>query len=73
VSRLGRILRSAKVIENPLDERGLFDARDDPKTPAAAQTRLDVDSKHALQALRPGHRRVAWQALFALSSPAGPG
>jgi hypothetical protein len=40
------------VGENLLDHRGVFDAGDDPKHPAAGRTGLDVDAEDAFEALR---------------------
>jgi hypothetical protein len=37
----------AKVIEHPLNDRLLLDARNDPELPAAAPTALNINRKHA--------------------------
>lgn len=49
---------AAEVVENPLDDLRILDARDHPQLPAAAFASLDVDGKDAPQALRPGQRAL---------------
>ena len=60
-ARLGGIagrLLAVEVIEYSLDDSRFLDAGDHPQPAAASPTPLDVDRKHALQALVPAHRPV---------------
>jgi len=57
-SPIERLAHSAEVIENPLDDGGLLDARHHPKLAAAAPAGFDVDHEDALEPLRPSHRPV---------------
>jgi hypothetical protein len=40
---IGRVAFAAEVLQNPLDDGCILDARDHPKLPAAAAAGLDVD------------------------------
>ena len=42
-SPIERLAHAAEVIENPLDDGGLLDARNHPKLAAAAPVGFDVD------------------------------
>ena len=48
-----------EMIENFLDHRRIFDARDHLDRTTTLAAGLDIDLKHALQPLRPCHRDVA--------------
>ena len=53
--------------ENPLDQRRVFDARDDLDSPTAAPTALDLDREHAFEPLHPAHRHMRGRrSLFSL-------
>jgi hypothetical protein len=63
-----------EVFENLPDDGGVLDAGEDAHPAAAAETGLDVDAKHALQAVRPElSRRLSEEVPLgcALSSAAG--
>ncbi len=46
-----------QMIQDPLDDRRVFDARDDLDRSSALRAGLDIDPKHTLEALRPAHCR----------------
>jgi len=52
-----------KMRQNPPDDRRVLDAGNDLHRPAAALASLDIDAKHALESLRPGHGPGAALAL----------
>lgn len=57
-----RLLQRAVLLEvgeDGADGGGLLDAGDDPHGAATVNAGADVDAKHALQALRPGHQAAA--------------
>ena len=57
--QLGGGLFVLPMRQNPLDHRRVFDASDDLDLPRAPLAGFDVDIKHPLQPLHPGHRLVA--------------
>jgi hypothetical protein len=68
-ARMRPILRLAvapEVLENPLDDGRILDARDHPQLPATAAAGLDVDGKDTLEALRPGQRPLLDTAPLSL-------
>ena len=58
----GVLLRAWAVIElrqDAFDHRRIFNARNHLHRPATGLADLELNLEHALQSLRPGHRRVA--------------
>ena len=43
------------MVEDALDDGGVFDAGDDPEVGAASIADIEVDVEHAFQAPGPGH------------------
>jgi hypothetical protein len=57
MGRIGRRYIASEVLQYPLDDGWILDARNHPQLPAAASADLDVDREHPLQAL--GLARIA--------------
>ena len=49
---------AGQVIQDPLDHRRVFDTRDDLDRSSTIRTGLHIYLEHALEALRPSHRRA---------------
>jgi hypothetical protein len=56
---MGIVLLLSQVIQNPINGVLVFNAGDNLHSTPATVTNLNIDIEHALQALCPGHRRVA--------------
>ncbi len=55
---IGRFVVVPKVLENPLDDGSLLDARDHLKLTATMLAGLNINREYPLQTLRPSERPV---------------
>ena len=51
--RIDRLRRVAEMVQNPLDDGGLFNAGDHPQLPAALSAGVNVNGEYPLEALCP--------------------
>ncbi len=55
------------MLEDELDDGGVFDVGDDLEVAAAGVAGLDVDIEHALEAPGPGHGNTALSGVLSVS------